>query len=67
MLGNRLFPSAKSSHVQNETKCETFLPFLKMSFISLRTESHFRINGFSLSLTLKWRLGETWNRAVGNK
>ena len=65
MLGNRPFPSAKSSHVQNETKCKTFL--VKMSFTILRTESHFRINGFALSLTLKWRLGETWNRPVSNK
>ena len=65
MLGNRPFPSAKSSHVHNETKCKTFL--VKISFTSLRTEGHFRINGFALSLALKWRFGETWNWPVSNR
>ena len=51
---NRLFPSSKKSHFQNEAKCETFV--VKMSFISMTIKNHFHINGFALNLALKVRL-----------
>ena len=45
----RPFPSSKNSHIQNETKCKTFV--VKMSFICMRiTETSFHINGFNLAL-----------------
>ena len=53
-LWNRLFPSSKKSHFQNEAKCETFV--VKMSFISMTIKNHFHINGFALNLALKVRL-----------
>ena len=54
---NRPFPSSKNSHIQNEGKCNTFL--VKMSFICKRIKNYFHVNGFSLSLALKQRLGAT--------
>ena len=51
---NRLFPSSKKSHFQNEAKCETFV--VKMSFISMTIKNHFHINDFALNLALKVRL-----------
>ena len=50
---NRPFPSSKTSHFQNEAKCETFV--VKMSFICIIIKNHFHINGFALSLALKER------------
>ena len=50
---NRPFPSSKTSHFQNEAKCETFV--VKMSFICIIIKNHFHINGFALSLALKVR------------
>ena len=55
---NRPFPSSKNSHLQNEAKCKTFV--VKMSFICMRiTSSNFHVNGFTISLALKQRLGAT--------
>ena len=54
---NRPFPSSKKSHFQNEAKCETF--FVKMSFICVLIKNHFHINGFALSLALKFSTPRT--------
>ena len=45
------------SEFQNGVKCKTF--FVKMRFICMRTKNHFHVNDFTLSLTLKQRLGAT--------
>ena len=37
-----------------------------MSFICMRTKSHFHINGFALRLVLKQRLGATRNGLLDN-
>ena len=54
MSVNRPFPSSENSHFQNEAKCKTFV--VKMSFICMRIENHFHINGSALSLALNQRL-----------
>ena len=48
------FPSSKNSHFRNEAKFKTFL--VKMKFICMRIKNYFHINGFTLSLALKYRL-----------
>ena len=51
------WPSSKNPHFQNEGKCKTF--HVKISFICMRINNHFHINGFALCLALKQRLGPT--------
>ena len=48
------WPSSKNPHFQNEGKCKTF--HVKISFICMRINNHFHINGFALCLALKQRL-----------
>ena len=62
MSVNRPFPSSENSHFQNEAKCKTFV--LKMSFICMRIENHFHINGSALSLALKQKLEATRKWAI---
>lgn len=50
LVCNRLFLSGKNSHFQN--KAANYL-----SFICMRIKSHFHINGLTLNLALKKRLG----------
>ena len=45
------------SEFQNEAKCKTFL--VKMRLICMRTKNHFHVNDFTLSITLKQKLGAT--------
>ena len=52
--GNRLFPSSKTFHFQNEAKCETFV--VEMSFICIIIKTHFHNKSFALSLVLKVKL-----------
>ena len=47
---NRLLPSSKKPHFQNEAKCTTFL--VKMSFICMRMKNQFYIKGWALNLVL---------------
>ena len=54
---NRLLPSSKNPHFQNEAKCTTFL--VKMSFIYMRMKNNFHIKGLALNLVLIQRHGET--------
>ena len=56
---NSSFPSSKSSHLQNEAKCKTFL--VKICFICTRIKSHFHINSFAL------RLGQLENSLFTNE
>ena len=57
----RLF-NQSIGHFQNEAKFKTFL--VKMNLICMRLKNHFHINGSSLSLALKQRLGETRKRPI---
>jgi len=55
---NRVFPSYKNTHFQDEAKCKTSL--VKMSSMCMRIKIIFiLINGFTLSLALKQRFGVT--------
>ena len=54
---NRLFPSSKNSHFQNEARCTTFL--VKVSFICMRMKNDFHIKGWAPTLVLKQRPGGT--------
>ena len=54
---NRLLPSSKNPHFQNEARCTTFL--VKMSFICMRMKNDFHIKGWALNLVLKQRPGGT--------
>ena len=54
---NRPFPSSKTSTFKTRLIAKHF--FVKMSFIFMRKKNHFHINGFTCSLALKQRLGET--------
>ena len=54
---NRLLPSSKNPHFQNEATCTTFL--VKMSFIYMRMKNNFHIKGLALNLVLIQRHGET--------
>ena len=47
---NRLFPSFKIFHFQNEAQCKNFLVI--MSPICMRIKRNFHINGFALNLAL---------------
>ena len=62
--GNRPFPISKHSHFQNEAKCKTFV--VKISFICVRVENHFYINGFALCLGMKQRLVATQKWRIDN-
>ena len=55
--GNRNFLNSKNSYFQKEAKSKTFL--VKMCFIWMRLKIYHHVNGFTLSLTLKQRLGIT--------
>ena len=59
---NRPFQSGKNSHCQKEATCKMFL--VKMRFICMRIKSDLHINGFTLSLALKQRLGATRKRPI---
>ena len=50
---NRPFPSSKTSHFQNEAKCEAI--DMKMIFNYYANKTHFHNKGFALSLVLKVR------------
>ena len=50
LLVNRPLLSSRNSHFQNKGQCKTFL--VKMSFICMRIENPFHINGSALSLAL---------------
>ena len=50
---NRVFPSFKSPHFQNEAKCKIFLE--KMTFIWLRVRNDFLVKGIALIRALKHR------------
>ena len=52
---NRLLPSSKNTHFQNEARCTTFL--VKMSFICMRRKNDFHIKGWAPILVLKQRFG----------
>ena len=54
---NRLFPSFKIFHFQNEAQCKNFLVI--MSPICMRIKRNFHINGFALSLALSF--GQLWS------
>ena len=54
---NRLLPSSKNPHFQNEARCTTFL--VKMSFICMRMKNDFHIKGWAPTLVLKQRPGGT--------
>ena len=49
---NRLFPSFKIFHFQNEAQCKNFLVI--MSPICMRIKRNFHINGFARSLALSF-------------
>ena len=59
---NRQFQSGKNSHCQKEATCKMFL--VKMRFICMRIKNDLHINGFTLTLALKQRLGATRKRPV---
>ena len=56
------FPSSKKSHFQNEASAKPFLwKWLSFIWVLLLFKNHSHINGFTLSLSLKQRLGqEKW-------
>ena len=59
---NRPFRSTKNSHFQNEATCKMFL--VKIRFICMRIKNDLQINGFTLGLALKQRLGATRKRPI---
>ena len=56
-LFNRPLPSSKNPHFQNEVTCTTFL--VKMSIICVKMKNDFHIKGWTPTLVLKQRPGET--------
>ena len=60
---NRPLSSSKNPHLENKTKCTTFL--VRMSVTSMRTKNHFHIKGWELNLVLIQRPGRTRKWSMG--
>ena len=63
-IPNKLLPSSKNPHFQNDVKCTTFL--VKMSHVCTRMKNHFHIKGWALNLVLIQRPGGTRKWSIEN-